>query len=155
MNAFSQLAAIVAFSAAAAGVTWKVSGPPERGPAPCDVAKLRKHEICLEQVKERWKEGILWVDARPRAEWAANGVEGSILWNLDPKEDGLKFEADAMERLAAGPPVVIVYCGSESCGVSEQVAARIRTLGVVEEVHYLHGGAEALAAAGMLGNVRN
>lgn len=148
MTVIGQLAVIAAISFSASAITWKVSGPPRRDVV-CDPATLKPHEICLAQVMEKWQGKVLWIDARSRSDWETNGVPGSILWNLDANEDFQKFEADAMERLIEGPPV-IVYCNEGNCGISMQVVERILKLEVTGEVYALHGGSGALKAAGLL-----
>jgi rhodanese-related sulfurtransferase len=146
MNLAVQTAVIAGAALVASAVTFKIAGPPERGVV-CRQDALKPGEICLEEVTRRWEGKVLWIDARQRVDWEKNGVPGSILWNL--MEDQQAFEAVAMERLVEGLPVII-YCDSASCGVSAQVAVKIRALEVAPEVHSLHGGAEALKAAGML-----
>ena len=144
MNYLVQTVAIAAIAAAAAGTTWLVKGPPVRT-LQCDPALLKPDEICLQQVPSAGE--IVWVDARPQKDWETSGVPGSILWNLDPAEDMQAFEAAAAMRIAANPRV-IVYCGDENCGVSRQVAERIRALDLGAEVSVLHGGWRALSEAG-------
>jgi rhodanese-related sulfurtransferase len=146
MNSLAQLTVITAAALFAAGGTWLVKGPPVRS-LPCDPASLQPDELCLEQVPA--DAALLWVDARPRAEWRENGLPGSILWNLDPAEDMAAFEAEAAMRIVETPRV-IVYCGDENCGVSRQVAQRIRDLGLGAEVKVLHGGWRALKEAGRI-----
>lgn len=148
MNAVGQLAVLIGISLTASAISYRIVGPPDRS-VRCDPASLKPHEICLDDVMSRWQGKVLWVDARPRKEWEADGVPGSILWNVEPSEDGLKFEADAMAHLVESPPV-IVYCHEGSCGLSLQVVDKILNLGVVTEVYALHGGSGTLKAAGML-----
>lgn len=144
MNAFGQFAVIAAIALAAAGGTWLAKGPPDRM-VRCDPALLKPDEICLESIPAGMD--VVWVDARPRKDWEKNGVPGSVLWNLDPAEDMQAFEAEVAMK-AATTPRVIVYCGSESCGVSRQIADRIRALDLGAEVFVLHGGWRALSSAG-------
>jgi len=140
MNALAQFAVVSAVSLAAAGGSWLLKAPPEEKPAfVCDPAKIRDDEICLADVKGNF----LWVDARSRAEWKENGLEGSILWNMDPKEDAYLFEREAAPHIAAAE-LVVVYCGSEKCGTSREVAEKIRGLDFGPEVKTLHGGWDAL-----------
>lgn len=146
MKTWFQAALIGAVALTAAGLTWRVAGPPSRA-VTCRPETLKPGEICLEEVLARWPGNLVWVDARQRSDWRKDGLPGSLLWNLT--EDQAAFEVAAMERLIEGPPVV-VYCDSEHCGVSAQVAEKIRALGVAGEVRSLHGGAEALRAAGMM-----
>lgn len=145
MNALGQAALIVGVAAAAAGGSWLAKGPPDRVLV-CDPATLKPGEICLHQLAT--SEGLVWVDARARSDWEKNGVPGSILWNLDPAEDMQAFEAGAAMRISEGATRVVVYCGDENCGISSQVAGRIRALDLGPEVKVLRGGWRALSEAG-------
>lgn len=105
----------------------------------CDPATLEEHEICLSEVPP----DALWIDARSRAEWEKNGPVGSLLWNLDPNENQNDFEAQAAMKILEAK-IVVVYCGSQACGTSHQVAKRIRDLGLGPPVKVIHGGWEAI-----------
>jgi rhodanese-related sulfurtransferase len=83
------------------------------------------------------------VDARSRAEWEKDGVQGSVLWNMDPREDANAMEAAAAARIF-GAGLVVVYCGSEACGISRQIAEKIRKLDLGPQVKVLHGGWAAM-----------
>lgn len=146
MNAPGQLLAISFISLAAAGGTYLIKGPPGRAFV-CDPATLKPDEVCLEQIAPDAK--ILWVDARSRKDWEKSGLPGSVLWNLDPGEDMQAFETEAAMRIMETPRVV-VYCGDENCGLSRQVAERIRSLQLGAEVSVLHGGWRALNEAGRI-----
>lgn len=139
-----QLAIIATISIAAAGLSYLVKGPPARGHL-CDPATRKADEICLSEITS--DNGLLWVDARSRAAWQKNGLPGSILWNLDPAEDMQAFEANNAKKIAAAQRVVI-YCGDENCGISRQVAERIRKLDLGPKVLVLNGGWRALKDAG-------
>ena len=142
MNGLAELAIVAAISMAAAGGTYLIKGAPLRAIA-CDPAQLKPDEICLQQVTEP----VLWVDARLRKDWKANGLPGSILWNLDPAEDMQVFEAETAMKIMEQPKV-IVYCSNEDCGVSRQVADKIRGLGLEVDVKVLRGGWQALKDGG-------
>jgi rhodanese-related sulfurtransferase len=144
MNALSQLVTIAAIALAAAGGTYVIKGPPQRA-LRCDPAAIKPDEVCLEQIPA--DAAVVWVDARSRSEWKKNGLPGSVLWNLDPAEDAAAMEAEVAMKIA-GTPRAVVYCGDENCGVSRQVAERIRALGMGAEVSVLHGGWRALSEAG-------
>jgi rhodanese-related sulfurtransferase len=148
MNALAQLATIAVMSLAAAGGTFLIKGPPQRA-LRCDPAAIQPDEVCLEQIPA--DAAVVWVDARSRAEWEKNGLPGSVLWNLDPAEDAPAFEAAVAMKIVETPRA-IVYCGDENCGVSRQVAARIREIGLEVEVSVLHGGWRALNDAGRVRN---
>jgi len=140
MNALTQFAAVCAISLAAAGGSWLLRKAPVEKPAfTCDPTKLRDDEICLADVKGK----VLWVDARSRSEWQKNGLKGSILWNMDPKEDANLFEAEALPHIAAAE-LVVIYCGSKKCGTSREVAGRIRKMDIGPPVKVLHAGWDAI-----------
>lgn len=143
MNAIVQLAIIVGFTLAGAGGSYLLNGAPEKKIVQCDKKLIRPDEICLADVSGK----VLWVDARPRSEWEENGLKGSILWNMDPKEDMQKFEAEAAMQVIDSE-LVVVYCSSEACGTSRQIADRIRAMELGPPVKALRGGWDALSAAG-------
>ncbi len=144
MKAWRQLACIGVIAVAAAAATFGIRGAPNRL-FRCDPATLKADEVCLESIPATAE--VVWVDARPRAEWVKSGVPGSLLWNLDPAEDMQAFEAAAAVGIASSPRV-IVYCSDENCGVSRQVAQRIRALDLGAQVSVLRGGWRALSEAG-------
>lgn len=144
MTGILQLAAICGLSFAAAGATFFIKGPPARAFV-CEPASLKPGEICLDQIP--LESAILWVDGRSRKDWEASGLPGSVLWNLDPAEDIQVFEAETAMRIMETPRV-IVYCGDENCGISHQVAEKIRNLQLGAEVSILKGGWRALHEAG-------
>jgi rhodanese-related sulfurtransferase len=144
MNSATQLVAVGSISLLAAGGTFWVKGPPLRTLA-CDVTSLKPDEVCFQQIPADAK--VLWVDARSRKDWKKNGLKGSVLWNLDQSEDMSVFEAEIVP-LILETPRVIVYCGGEECGLSRQVANRIRSLDLGAEVSVLRGGWDALRDAG-------
>jgi len=144
MKPWRQLAVIAVLSLAAALGTYWLKGPPNRL-FRCDPASLKPDEVCLATIPAGAE--VLWVDARSRAEWMKNGVPGSLLWNQDVTEDMQAFEA-AVAVAIVTTPRVIVYCGDENCGLSRQIATRIRALDLGAQVSVLRGGWRALNEAG-------
>lgn len=142
MNTALQWAAVLGLAVVGAGATYLIKGPPVKFTV-CDPATLKPGEVCLQQVQEP----VVWIDARPRKEWEKNGLPGSILWNLDAAEDASAFEMEAMTKLLENPKAV-VYCSNEDCGVSQQVAEKIRKLDSSYDVKALRGGWQALKDAG-------
>jgi len=144
MSAWRQGAVIAVMALTAALGTFLIKGPPSRL-FRCDPVTLKPDEVCLETIPAGTN--VVWVDARSRAAWEQSGVPGSLLWNLDPTEDQPACEAAVAVRIAATPRV-IVYCGDENCGISRQIADRIRQLDLGAEVAVLRGGWRALSEAG-------
>lgn len=146
MNSINQIVAILAISFSAAAGTYWIKGPPARSFI-CDPATLKPDEVCLQQIPA--DEKILWVDARHRAQWEKSGLPGSVLWDVDSSEDMQAFEAAIVPKILETPRV-IVYCGDENCGLSREVANRIRALQLGAEVSVLKGGWQSLADAGLV-----
>ncbi|TAG09297.1 MAG: rhodanese-like domain-containing protein [Verrucomicrobia bacterium] len=144
MNALAQYAGLFGISALAGTTTFFITGPPSRVFV-CNPSELKAGEICLNQLAADVP--LLWIDARTRVLWQKNGMPGSILWNLDPTEDAASMEAEAVPHLLNYPRVVI-YCDDLDCGLSEQVAQKIRALGLGNQVFALRGGWRALNEAG-------
>ena len=141
MKSVFQIAILFAIATSAASISWLTRDTtPKRAPIPhCDPATIKADEICFDQAPA----DTLWIDARTRSEWEKNGYPNSILWNLDPKEDANKMEADAAMKIIESK-MVVVYCTSQACGTSRQIAEKIRKLDLGVTVKTLHGGYPSL-----------
>lgn len=101
-----------------------------------------KNEIDLPTVL-RWGPKVLWVDARPRAEFETGHIPGAVLLNEDEWERLLDGFLDAWKRDSR----VVVYCSSVSCDASRGVAERLRSEARIDNVYVLKGGWETWRAA--------
>jgi rhodanese-related sulfurtransferase len=92
---------------------------------------------------QSWGAAVLWVDARPDAQFAAGHVPDARQLNEDRWNELLP------QFLSGWSPDkrVIVYCSSQSCAASHEVARRLREEAQLSDVYVLHGGWEAYAAA--------
>ena len=81
----------------------------------------------------------LWIDARPQEEFEREHVPGALLLNEDRWNELLP------QVLAVWSPEkrVVVYCSSESCGSSREIAHRLRKEAGLANVFVLAGGWEA------------
>lgn len=147
MKVLSQMIAVAALAIAGAGATWLIVGSPDRGVV-CDEAKLEPGEVCLQSLMPFVTE-ILWVDARPRADWTRDGVPGSILVTEHRDENLDALVAEAFPRLV-GAKRVVVYCSDVDCGTSKLIAKTLGELDAGPSIVFLHGGWRALDAAGMV-----
>lgn len=130
---------ILALSAVAAVATWKIQGPPDLA-VTCLPADLKPGEICLADVP---KENVLWIDARPRAQWEKNGLPGSLLLTDDRHENWEALLAEVAPRLFEAE-MAVIYCDTQACGSSEAVAQKLRLLNLGPPIKVLHGGFAAL-----------
>ena len=112
--------------------------------------QLRDDEIMLNKVLE-WEadRGVVWIDARSRANFDKSRVKGAYLLNemedfyslLEPIWSEIQNKSDLP---------FIVYCSSESCLASRKVAEKLRESVGVSEVYILKGGEKSLTEKGLL-----
>ena len=85
-----------------------------------------------------WGENVIWVDARPEEEFGRDHVPGAILLNEDRWNELLP------QFLQNWSPEkrIVVYCSSQSCNASREVAKRLRDQAQLKSVFVLQGGWE-------------
>ena len=85
-----------------------------------------------------WDANAIWVDARPDEEFARDHVPGAVSLNEDRWNELLP------QFLATWSPdkKVVVYCSSQSCNTSREVAKRLRDEAQLKNVFVLQGGWE-------------
>ena len=86
-----------------------------------------------------WGANVIWVDARPDADYAREHVPGAISLNEDRWNELLPglLEAWSPEKK------LVVYCSSQSCNASREVGRRLREEAQLKGVFVLQGGWEA------------
>ena len=99
-------------------------------------------ELELYQVDELGP--VFWVDARADEDFESGHLDGAISLNLERWEDLL------LGFLYSWPPdaTVVIYCSSQACLRSQEVAERLQDELGVEEIYVLKGGWERLLEAG-------
>src|SRR5947208_7148177 len=87
---------------------------------------------------QAWGENAIWVDARPDNEFASDHVPSALLLNEDRWSELLP------QFLAAWSPEkkIVVYCSSQGCNASREVARRLRKEAQLPNVFVLEGGWE-------------
>jgi rhodanese-related sulfurtransferase len=85
-----------------------------------------------------WGDTAIWVDARPEVEFARDHVPNALLLNEDRWNELLP------QFLAAWSPGkrIVVYCSTQSCNASREVARRLRDEAQLKNVFVLQGGWE-------------
>lgn len=140
-----QSALLLALAAAGAWATWRWH--PERpelyltgeraGPDEITVA----HALALEKQK-----GVIWLDARVRAEFDKGHIPGAMLLNVYEWEE-LMFPV--VQVLDADEPrrTIIIYCDAQKCATSRQLRDKLNELPIGErDIRVLHGGWPAWVA---------
>ena len=85
-----------------------------------------------------WDGNAIWVDARPDAEFEREHIPGAVLLNED------RWNELVPQFLTMWSPEkrVVVYCSSQSCNASREVARRLRDEAQLKNVFVLQGGWE-------------
>jgi len=101
-------------------------------------AVLPSEMVTVDQART-WGGNVIWVDARPKEEFAGDHVPGALSLNEDRWNELLP------QFLAMWSPEkkVVVYCSSLSCNASREVARRLRREAQLPDVFVLEGGWEA------------
>jgi len=107
-------------------VSWKLSVPAS--------------EMVTVVQARAWGENAIWIDARPDEEFARDHVPGAVSLNEDRWNELLP------QFLAVWSPEkkIVVYCSSQSCNASREVAHRLRNQAQppMQNVFVLEGGWE-------------
>jgi rhodanese-related sulfurtransferase len=87
---------------------------------------------------QAWGANAIWTDARPDDEFARDHVPGAISLNEDRWNELLP------QFLATWSPdkKVVVYCSSQNCNASREVARKLRNEAQLKDVFVLQGGWE-------------
>ena len=102
--------------------------------APSEMVKLAQ--------AQSWGETAIWVDARPQEDYEREHVPGALLLNEDRWSELLP----AMLATWSADKRVVVYCSTEGCGASREVAHRLRKEAGLTNVFVLEGGWEGWRA---------
>ena len=84
-------------------------------------------------------QNVLWVDARPDADFARAHIPGAVSLNEDRWDELLPGLLDHWDTTRK----IVVYCSSLSCQTSHDVARRLREEVNLPNVFVLQGGWEA------------
>jgi len=98
----------------------------------------RSSEMVALDKAQSWGANAIWVDARPDKEFEQDHVPGAIPLNEDRWNELLPtlLARWSLEKR------IVVYCGSQSCNASREVARRLRDEAGLKEVFVLQGGWE-------------
>jgi rhodanese-related sulfurtransferase len=102
---------------------------------------VAKYEVTLAQTAD-WGDTVMWIDARPDEQFDRQHVPGALLLNEDRWNELLP----QMLQVWSPDKRIVVYCSSQSCAASHEVARRLREEAGLENVSVLHGGWEAWLA---------
>ena len=92
-------------------------------------------EIALAAARA-YADPILWLDARPAADFARDHIPEALPLSLDEWDNRI---VDVLARWQPGTRV-IVYCDDRACSTSRTVAEKLRREYQFDDVRILHGG---------------
>lgn len=137
MSLVRQMLCVLAASLALAALLWALhpNRPPWR-----QVVASGQHDIGLAGARTlaASDRGVLWIDARPSADYAASHLAGALSLNEAEWPDLLVEHLAAITGRPAGQPIV-VYCDGAGCGEADRVAERLRAEMAQEPVQVLRG----------------
>jgi rhodanese-related sulfurtransferase len=93
--------------------------------------------VTVDQARS-WGDNVIWVDARPDNEFEQDHVPGAIPLNEDRWTELLP----ALLAQWSPEKKIVVYCSSQSCNASREVARRLRDEAGLKDVFVLQGGWE-------------
>lgn len=141
-SAFTQAVILLLLAAAAAAVTYRAH---PRAPALyLSEAPLAADEISLDQIEEKWKGGVIWLDARPNEAFEKEHIPGARVLNEQHFSEQL---LELLDVLQTTDKPVIIYCGGEKCEASRTVREKLLPMVPLEHCYVLKGGWPAWKAA--------
>ncbi|MFZ4764798.1 MAG: rhodanese-like domain-containing protein [Roseimicrobium sp.] len=98
---------------------------------------LAADEVTLDLVAQRWHGQVLWIDARPRADYVKGHAPGALLLN---EEEANQLLFDHFEQLQDNNKPIVVYCDDRACQASRKMAAFLRERLPSASIYVLRGG---------------
>ncbi len=99
-------------------------------------------EIDLESIRQ-WKDGVLWIDARSRANFEQEHIPSALPLNSQEWDK----ELDAVLDTWKSERPTVVYCGGGDCDASLEVALRLKRDAQINNIYILKGGWPAWKAS--------
>jgi rhodanese-related sulfurtransferase len=103
---------------------------------------FQDHSVLLLEVTQ-WKEPVLWVDARSIEDYTSDHIPGAVRLTEDNWNELLPHLLKIWEPASA----IVVYCDSQKCHASNEVAKRLREEAALNNVYVLRGGWDAWKGA--------
>lgn len=105
---------------------------------------LKADEVGLQEIQERWKGAVIWLDARPKEQFEAAHIPGARLLNEQDFDTQL---LDMLETLQTASQPIIIYCGGQKCEASRHVREKLLSMVPLDDCFILKGGWPAWQAA--------
>ena len=104
-------------------------------------SRVAESDFVEVQTARSWGANVIWVDARPSAEFERDHVPGAVSLNEDRWGEAL---SQFLAKDWVPEKRIVVYCSAASCNLAEDVARRLREEAKLpNEIRILKGGWEA------------
>ena len=103
-------------------------------------SRVAESDMVTVDLARSWGANVLWLDARPDADFEREHVPGAIPLNEDRWNELLP---PFLQQQWSPEKKIVVYCSSESCNLAGDVARRLREEArIPNEIRVLEGGWE-------------
>jgi rhodanese-related sulfurtransferase len=133
---------ILLASAAGAAAFWLHPGAPALY---LTEEPLQPDEVTLQDISQRWKGDVIWLDARPEDQFDAGHIPGAKLLNEQSFDAQL---LEVLDILQTTTKPIIIYCGGQKCEASRHVREKLLSMVPIEheKCFVLKGGFPAWQA---------
>ena len=98
---------------------------------------VRDDEVTVEMVGQRWKNNVLWIDARPAEQFAKDHIPDAININEQERDQQL---FDHITLLQDNMKPVVIYCDSSACQASRKLKDFLAERLPIGDLYVLRGG---------------
>ena len=103
-------------------------------------ARVAESDMVSVDLARSWGPNVIWIDARPDADFERDHVPAAILLNEDRWNELLP---PFLQQQWSPEKKIVVYCSAESCNLAGDVARRLREEAKLpNEIRVLKGGWE-------------
>ena len=149
-----RLGIIILLLACVLGCADAVFFAPRRLPV-CVQSKLPEGRICLETLRSRPQARVVWIDARSQSDFELNPLmlpENRMfpIRKGPAMQQQIEAAIGRMLEAAEKNECIVVFCTAD-CTASDEIAAELRDLGLIDApIYTLEGGWPVLKASGMV-----
>lgn len=141
-----QTALLMSLASGAAWATWRWH--PQRPELYLVSERAGPGEITLQDALAlEQSKGVIWLDARPRAEFNKGHIPGAQLLNVYEWDELMFPFMQLLDEKGTGQ-TLIIYCDAQKCAASRELQEKLNELPLGElDIRVLHGGWPAWKAA--------
>jgi rhodanese-related sulfurtransferase len=132
---------LLGLAAASAWATWRWHPDRPELYLTGEAASSPDEITVAEALAQGKKKTLVWLDARPRAEFDKGHIPEALLLNMYEWEDLVPPVIVLLDSLKPETTLMVIYCDSPKCSASHDVAERMKSLPLGDwDIRVLHGG---------------